>query len=74
MKTLIKIDDLTIHFGGLIAVSEVCFQVNEGVIYALIGPNGAGKTTILNMINGLYRPTGGNITFERKSIVGLSPM
>ena len=73
MGALIKIDDLTIHFGGLIAVSEVCFQVGEGVIYALIGPNGAGKTTILNMINGLYRPTGGNITFERKSIVGLSP-
>jgi branched-chain amino acid transport system ATP-binding protein len=73
MDTLIKIDDLSIHFGGLIAVSKVSFQVNEGLIYALIGPNGAGKTTILNMINGLYRPSSGDITFEQKSIVGLPP-
>ena len=70
---LIKVEDLTIRFGGLLAVSEVSFQVGDGDIHALIGPNGAGKTTILNIINGIYRPTSGNITFVGESIVGLAP-
>lgn len=73
VSTLITLDDLTIKFGGLVAVSHVGFQVDKGEIYALIGPNGAGKTTILNLINGLYRPSRGNITFEGKSIVGMAP-
>lgn len=73
VSTLISIDDLTIKFGGLVAVSQVSFQVDKGEIYALIGPNGAGKTTILNLINGLYRPSRGNIMFEGKSIVGMAP-
>ncbi len=73
MSTLICIDDLTIKFGGLVAVSHVSFEVDKGEIYALIGPNGAGKTTILNMISGLYRPDRGNIVYEGKSIVGLAP-
>ena len=73
VSTLISVDDLTIKFGGLVAVSQVSFQVDKGEIYALIGPNGAGKTTILNLINGLYRPSQGNIMFEGKSIVGLAP-
>jgi branched-chain amino acid transport system ATP-binding protein len=73
VSTLISVDDLTIKFGGLVAVSQVSFQVDKGEIYALIGPNGAGKTTILNLINGLYRPSRGNIIFEGKSIVGLAP-
>ncbi len=73
VSTLISVDDLTIKFGGLVAVSQVSFQVDKGEIYALIGPNGAGKTTILNLINGLYRPSRGNIMFEGKSIVGLAP-
>jgi len=70
---LIKVEDLTIRFGGLLAVSEVSFQVGDGDIHALIGPNGAGKTTILNIINGIYRPTSGNVTFVGESIVGLAP-
>ena len=73
MDTLIEIEDLSINFGGLIAVSEVSFQVGEREIHALIGPNGAGKTTILNMISGLYRPLKGNIRFQDRSIVGLLP-
>jgi branched-chain amino acid transport system ATP-binding protein len=60
-------------FGGLSAVSDVYFQVEEGEIRALIGPNGAGKTTILNVINGVYRPTRGKISFAGKDITGLSP-
>ncbi|UCG67894.1 MAG: ABC transporter ATP-binding protein [Deltaproteobacteria bacterium] len=60
-------------FGGLSAVSDVHFQVEEGEIRALIGPNGAGKTTILNVINGVYRPTRGKITFAGEDITGLPP-
>jgi len=60
-------------FGGLSAVSDVHFQVEEGEIRALIGPNGAGKTTILNVINGVYRPTRGKISFAGEDITGLPP-
>lgn len=73
LGVLIDVEDLSIRFGGLLAVSEVSFQVGDGDIHALIGPNGAGKTTILNMINGIYRPTSGNISFAGESIVGLAP-
>lgn len=73
MNTLISVNDLTIKFGGLVAIHDVSFQVAAGEIHALIGPNGAGKTTILNMINGLYRPEEGRIIFNGQSIVGRSP-
>jgi branched-chain amino acid transport system ATP-binding protein len=72
-SVLIDVQNLTMRFGGLLAVSDVGFQVNDGEIHALIGPNGAGKTTILNMISGIYRPTSGNITFAGENIVELSP-
>ena len=70
---LINIQNLTMRFGGLVAVSDVSFQVDDGEIHALIGPNGAGKTTTLNMINGIYRPTSGNIIFDGEPIIELSP-
>ncbi len=73
MNTLISVNDLTIKFGGLVAIHDVSFQVAAGEIHALIGPNGAGKTTILNMISGLYRPAEGRIIFNGQSIVGRSP-
>lgn len=72
-SALINIQNLTMRFGGLVAVSDVSFQVDDGEIHALIGPNGAGKTTTLNMINGIYRPTSGNIIFDGESIIELSP-
>ena len=72
-SVLIDVQNLSMRFGGLLAVSDVGFQVNDGEIHALIGPNGAGKTTILNMISGIYRPTSGNITFAGENIVKLSP-
>jgi branched-chain amino acid transport system ATP-binding protein len=61
------------RFGGLFAVSEVDLDVHRGEIRGLIGPNGAGKTTILNVINGIYRPTSGSIVFDAENITGLSP-
>jgi len=73
VNTLISVNDITIKFGGLVAIHDVSFQVAAGEIHALIGPNGAGKTTILNMISGLYRPAEGRIIFNGQSIVGRSP-
>jgi branched-chain amino acid transport system ATP-binding protein len=62
---------VTKRFGGLVALSNVDFYVDEGEIAGLIGPNGAGKTTLFNVISGTFPPTKGTIKFEGKSIVGL---
>jgi branched-chain amino acid transport system ATP-binding protein len=64
---------LTIHFGGLAAVSEVDFYVDKGEIVGLIGPNGAGKTTLFNIISGALQPKPGEILFKGKKINGLAP-
>ena len=61
MEPILNIVQLTMNFGGLIAVDGLDFAVLPGEIAALIGPNGAGKTTVFNCITGMYRPTGGNI-------------
>ena len=64
---------ITKVFGGLIAVSEVDFDIPERSIVSLIGPNGAGKTTFFNMLTGVYKPTRGIVVFEGKSIAGMPP-
>ncbi len=60
-------------FGGLKAVNEISFSVNEGELVGLIGPNGAGKTTVFNLITGHYEPASGDISFNSHSLVGLAP-
>jgi branched-chain amino acid transport system ATP-binding protein len=60
-ETLLAVEELTMQFGGLLAVNNVSFNVRAGEITALIGPNGAGKTTVFNCITGFYRPTSGEI-------------
>jgi len=70
---LLKLDACTIHFGGLIAVSELGLELDSDDLLGLIGPNGAGKTTVFNMITGVYRPTAGDILFNGRSIVGRKP-
>jgi len=60
---LLKVDGLSIRFGGVAALSEVSFEIEEGRVTGLIGPNGAGKTTCFNCITRLYQPTSGSITF-----------
>jgi branched-chain amino acid transport system ATP-binding protein len=66
-------EGVTKHFGGLAAVVNVDFYVNEGEIIGLIGPNGAGKTTLFNLISGALAPTGGVIKFKGENITGLKP-
>ena len=61
--SLLSLQDLTKSFGGLTAVNEVSFTVEEGAVVGLIGPNGAGKTTVFNLITGNYQPDRGRITF-----------
>jgi len=70
---LLKLDNVTIKFGGLTAVDKVNLEVEEGSIQALIGPNGAGKSTMFNLITGIYAPTEGEITFNGKRINGGEP-
>jgi branched-chain amino acid transport system ATP-binding protein len=62
---------LTKHFGGLTAVNDVSFQVEQGEIYGLIGPNGSGKTTLFNLITGYYPISSGTILFEGQPLNGL---
>ncbi len=70
---LLEVQGLTIRFGGLTAVDNVSFDLEENRILAVIGPNGAGKTTIFNMITGIYAPTGGTIRFRGALLNGLAP-
>jgi branched-chain amino acid transport system ATP-binding protein len=72
MATL-KVEDLSISFGGLKALSGVSFSVEKGEIYSIIGPNGAGKTTVFNCISGIYNPTGGKIFFKDLDITPFKP-
>src|SRR5690242_942522 len=65
-KTLLRVDHLTMRFGGLVAVDDLSFTAQDGEITALIGPNGAGKTTVFNCITGFYKPTGGTMRLKRE--------
>ena len=67
--SLLEIDNLTIRFGGLVAVDSVSFSVDPGETFALVGPNGAGKSTLFNLISRLYEPTAGNIRFKGENLL-----
>ncbi|MSO28130.1 MAG: ABC transporter ATP-binding protein [Candidatus Planktophila sp.] len=69
-KTLLKLENLTMKFGGVTALNEVNLEVKEGEILALIGPNGAGKTTVFNVITGVYQATSGSVLFDGHNLVG----
>ena len=70
---LLQINDLTHFFGGLRAVHDFDFSLDEGELVGLIGPNGAGKTTIFNLVCGVYKPTKGEILFNGSNLVGFRP-
>lgn len=70
---LLKLENVSIAFGGLKAIDNVSFSIQEGTIFGLIGPNGAGKTTMFNIITANYKPTSGKVTFCGKDISRFKP-
>jgi branched-chain amino acid transport system ATP-binding protein len=67
-QTLLEVRDVTLRFGGLVALDNVSFDIKRGEILGLIGPNGAGKTTCFNVMTGVYRPTSGQVLLEGHSL------
>ena len=72
-ENVLKLENVTMQFGGVVAVNNLSLEVNKGEIVALIGPNGAGKTTAFNCVTGIYDPTNGQIQFNGKTIVENHP-
>jgi len=70
---LLRIDGISVHFGGLVAISDMSFDVHEGEIVSLIGPNGAGKTTAFNSITGYLQPASGQSLYRGRNLNGLKP-
>ena len=68
-QNVLHVENVTMQFGGVVAVNNLSMDINEGEIVALIGPNGAGKTTAFNCITGVYEPTNGRVDFMGKTIV-----
>ena len=73
MNTVLRVNDITMQFGGVVAVNDLSMHVDEGEIVALIGPNGAGKTTAFNCITGVYEPTNGEVWFHDRLIASNHP-
>lgn len=67
-QPLLRTENLTVKFGGVVAVDQVSISVESGQIFGLIGPNGAGKTTLFNLVTGVYKPTYGKIFFKEKDL------
>ncbi len=70
---MLETDGLTIFFGGLGAVQDLTFSVEQGAIVSLIGPNGAGKTTVFNLLTGYLKPTRGRVLFENQEVTAREP-
>ncbi|MEW6231030.1 MAG: ABC transporter ATP-binding protein [Chloroflexota bacterium] len=70
---ILAVQNISKRFGGLLALNRVSLSVQEGEILGIIGPNGAGKTTLFNVINGVYPPQNGQVTFRGENITGLPP-
>src|SRR4030065_748427 len=70
---LLEIDNVSKAFGGILAVNQVSFHLNQGEVLGLIGPNGAGKSTLFNIIIGIFKPNAGTVRFNNKDITGMAP-
>ena len=70
---VLELRGVSLSFGGLNVLEKLDLHVDEGEIVSVIGPNGAGKTTLFNLVTGVYRPDGGDIRFEGKTLLGLEP-
>ncbi len=69
----LEFSNVTVKFGGLLALSDLSFTINAGEILGLIGPNGAGKTTVFNVLTGVYKASSGDVRFDGQSIIGKRP-
>ena len=72
-EAALEVRNVSLRFGGVRALSDVSFAVNEGELFSIIGPNGAGKTSMVNCISGRYRPTEGSLHYRGRDITGLNP-
>src|SRR5207248_8087777 len=72
-RRLLRLSDVSVHYGRIAAVQHLSLEVNEGELVGLVGHNGAGKSTTLWTITGVLRPSSGGITFNGRSLVGLAP-
>ncbi len=72
-SVLLACEQITMAFGGLLALNQASLEIREGEILGLVGPNGSGKTTLINVISGQYRPTAGRIRFQGEDVTGLRP-
>lgn len=68
---LVEVNDVSIHFGGIVAIDKLSMHADKGEILAIIGPNGAGKTTLFNLLSGVYQPTAGEVLFKGNTVKGL---
>ena len=69
---LLEVSDITVRFGGIVALDDLSFTMDEGQILGLIGPNGAGKTTLFNVVSRIYDPTQGSVTFDGQDLTAMS--
>lgn len=70
---MLEVDNITVRFGGIVALDGLSFTIDEGQICGLIGPNGAGKTTLFNVVSRIYDPTEGSVRFNGESLLDLAP-
>jgi branched-chain amino acid transport system ATP-binding protein len=70
---LIEVEDVTVRFGGIVALDSLTFDIEPGHICGLIGPNGAGKTTMFNVVSRIYEPTSGRVAFEGNDLLSVPP-
>ena len=71
--SLLRVENLSIRFGGIKALDDVGFEVNEGEVFTIIGPNGAGKTTIFNLLSRIYPPTSGRMLYAETELTRVAP-
>jgi branched-chain amino acid transport system ATP-binding protein len=70
---LLEIENISMAFGGVLAINRVSFDLNQGEVLGLIGPNGAGKSTLFNILTGIFKPNTGRIRFNNRDITGIAP-
>ena len=71
--SMLSVDNITVRFGGIVALDGLSFTIDEGQICGLIGPNGAGKTTLFNVVSRIYDPTEGSVSFNGENLLSLAP-